>query len=256
MEKKDFKKKIDREREIHEFIYTYFPKEDTDSKRWTEIYAVMKFLYDKRQEIESIEKCESPDFIATFKSKEKIGIELTEIKNKDTKRVKEIESTKQLLTKAEEIFSKKYPEQRILVNFSLCNNRINFNKAKSDNYAKEIVEYVYAKINNNEYIKLEYINDLSIYPHSRISFNSRECWSVEDVNKNVIQENIKKKESKLPNYKQRNTDIDKFWLLMTINKSSTSYDIDNLIGNYPLQSDFDMIFLYCSFNEKIIYLKG
>ena len=57
MVNKDFIKRIkemkDREKEIHEFIYSYFPNETTGKGRWSEIYSVMKFLYNKHQQIKS-----------------------------------------------------------------------------------------------------------------------------------------------------------------------------------------------------------
>lgn len=244
----------DREKEIHEFIYSYFPNETTGKERWSEIYSVMKFLYNKHQQIKSVEKNESPDFIVTFKSGEKIGIEHTMIKN-DNIVLGKIESTNALLEKATRLFRKKYPEDNVLVNISFSDNYVLFKKEESDIYATEIADYVYNYYSKRQCNKPDYIKNLRISPHSCVSFHNQTCWFVENLSRDIIQKRLYKKEEKLPNYKKHNPDINYYWLVMVLAPTPTSYDIEYFDLEGQMQSDFDKIFLYRSFDNKVVCVK-
>lgn len=245
----------DREKEIYEFIYSYFPNETTGKGRWPEIYSVMKFLYNKHQQIKSVEKNESPDFIVTFKSGEKIGIEITQIWKDNKKDNKEIGSMTRVFIKAEEIFKSKYPTQKIHVRFICRNNRIRFKKGQLDKIAEEIADYVNDYINNIDHQLPEYIRITNVKPHSCVSFTQTMCWFPEDIAKIVIEEKIKSKEKKLLQYNEKQTDIHEFWLIMTIRYDPTSYYIDDCKLDSPINSDFHKVFLYRDLDEKTIVLK-
>lgn len=244
----------DREKEIYEFIHSYFPNETRKKGRWSEIYSVMKFLYNEHPKIKSVEKTESPDFVISFKSGEKIGIEHTMIK-KDNIESKKIESTNALIEKAERLFEKKYPEVKLLVNISFLDNYVSFQKIETDVLAAEISDFVYNYYTNRQCNRPDYIKNIRISPHSCVSFYNQTCWYVENLNREIFQKKLDKKEIKLQNYKKYNSGINYYWLVMVISSTPTSYDIEYFNLEGQIQSDFDKIFLYHTFYNKVICVK-
>ena len=217
-----------------------------------EVCQVGKYLHLLNDEVQIIDKSETPDFILQKASKQ-IGLEHTRLYTEDVKRYNEIVT---LINVAENVYKQKYGSDFLLASIEIKNDKLNYQTNKKKQLATEIAEIVY-KVKNSDNIDFpNYIEDIRISKHSQVSFAYKEYnFQAPYLTKERLIKGIRKKEDKIKLYKKSKFDIEDYWLILLVGSlSSVSYQIDDNI-DYRTNSIFDRVYLMSDFSGKIIRVK-
>ena len=136
------------------------------------------------------------------------------------------------------------------------NDRLDYNRNEKKYLANEIADIVHKVKNGNDINFPNYIKNIRISKHSKISFTYKEQnFQAPYLTKERLIEGIKKKEDKIKLYKKSKFDIDNYWLILLVGSlSSVSYQIDENI-DYSTKSIFDRVYLMSDFSGEIIKVK-
>ncbi len=211
---------------------------------------------------------ESPDFIIKPKTKESIGVELTKL----------ILPTSGFRSNTKDLKSLVFDQVRSIV---LNNNNSNVSlhlrfspdfeklKPKRAYYTNVLSDITLTRIKQfNTESSFKHIINHSELPNGIDSAiilqhtdDTEPVWSFcyEKIKQKELIDNIElsisKKGAKLKIYRQKA--CNSFYLLLTTNclKYSVSFNLDNLLSKMEFHSDFDRIFLFDYFGEKVYSLK-
>src|SRR5690606_23159287 len=131
----------------------------------------------------------------------------------------------------------------IFASISLKNDEIIFKQHQKNKIANEIANYIFSIKRNLVIEKPEYIDEIRLQKHSKVSFSYKEKkWEAPYLtNERLIQE-ILKKENKISIYKNQESDVIEYWLVLLIGSlSSVSYQLDELV-HYKADSKFDRVY--------------
>ncbi len=224
-----------------------FLKDNISHKDRLELAHLAKFIVSFDESIKIIEKRESPDFIIEYKGNF-IGLEIERIFNLEE--VANIKSKEAVFNKAALEFEKKYSDSKVLANFWVTDGYEFTGKE-----IQEIAEFTYQTISGVNPAYPPYIKKILFMKHSGVSFNYNEgAYMPTEITGTSLDENIRKKEKKIANYKA-NTGINSQWLLLISGIGSDSFDLDDFELRKPIESQFEHIYLLQDFEAKIITLK-
>lgn len=223
-------------------------------KEILEVCQIGKFVYKIDSEIRITEKPNPPrpDFIIEYESK-LIGLEHTRIFTKNAENYNRINS---ILEYSEEVYRKLFPEDKVHGIISIVNDKLEYKQNKKKEMATEIAKYVNSVKNQIEIEKPNYIESVRTTIHSQISFSySEKNWQREYLTRERLEEEIRKKETKLKIYQNDKKELSEYWLVLLMGSlSSASYEL-NEDENYETQSEFDRVYLMADFDAKIIRVK-
>jgi hypothetical protein len=99
----------------------------------------------------------------------------------------------------------------------------------------------------------EYITRIKISKHSQVSFSYKEKNSqAEYLTKERLEQEVRKKETKISGYKTSETDLSEYWLVLLIGSlSSVSYELNENL-DYSIKSDFERVYLMADSDAKVI----
>ena len=166
-----------------------------------EACQVAKFLCKLGKDNPRLRKNESPDFIVTFSDGLEIGIEHTRIL---TEFVKQTNSIKSLINKAECVFKEKYPEEnKVFATIHFDNDDFSFIKTEQINLATEIADYVYSGLNGIKRERPRFLAEVILNRrHDRVGFVYGENqWKHVALDRDTLRESISLKEK---NYQSTN----------------------------------------------------
>lgn len=219
-----------------------------------ELCQVGKFIANLGENAFIISKCESPDFVISHNG---ISYGLEHVSIVNDKLSPKFNSIKSLFQDAEDVFRKRYPGNNLLANIYLKSNDFSFKKVDADNLKSQISDFMYNRyILKNEVSTPDFIESVSISPHSRVAFvYNPGAHYVEQINTTSIIKLIEKKEAKINEY-IKNSGIDKQWLLMMIGTVDLdSYDFGDMPLEMDVVSDFNRIFIMEDYSSRIIEIK-
>lgn len=225
-----------------------------EEKEIMELCQIGKFLYNINSNIRILEKPQppNPDFIIDIMGKE-VGLEHTRLTIDDAEKKRKYFSVVDLIEyDAAKEFKKRYPNELRLVNFFLKNDALEIRKHEKELLVDIVCNYVNDVLNGKCENKPNFVEDIEIMKHDKLSFNFIEN-SLEGSHLSFehFREVVKKKETKLNIYKEKSM-IDEYWLVLVGGSlNSVSLKIDDNI-NYKMESTFDKVFLVSDFNGQII----
>ena len=244
----------DIERDYVRKIIEPFIKMELNQQQSLEICQVGKFVAKLGQDAFIISKCESPDFIISYKGNS-YGLEHVSIINNQLS--PQFNSLRSLFHDAEEVFKEKYPGNNLLANIYLKSNDFSFKKVDADKLKSQISDFIYNKyILKSDVLAPDFIESIHVTPHSRVAFiYNPGAHYVERINAASIIKLIEKKEPKVKEY-IKNSGLDKQWLLMMIGTyNPDSYDFGDMPFNLEVISDFERIFIMEDFSSQVIEIK-
>jgi hypothetical protein len=253
--REDIKKLMEsakKEREdLGKIIYPILNKFELEKKEILEVCQIGKFAHKIDTEIRITDKPKppNPDFIIEYKSA-LIGLEHTQILTTDASRYFKI---KNLLDYAEQIFEKKYPNTNVLATISIQNDELNYKQSEKSVLAEKIADMVQWTRLEMEFEIPEFITGIKTGKHSQISFSYKEKnWQAEYLTKERLEQEVRKKETKISGYKTSETDLSEYWLVLLIGSlSSVSYELNENL-DYSIKSDFERVYLMADFDAKVI----
>lgn len=226
---------------INSIISKFLPFIENNILKRRELNILGKFINCMQSEqIEIIEfDREAPDFLIKYSNK-LIGLEIIEAKNNNIKP----KTTNELLEEASKFFVKKYPEINIVVTFTFKNYELSFNKTNKASYIQQICDATYSCYNGFQKYP-EFIDAINI---SRISgkgvfFSQIWVGYVNELDENIIQNLINKKEKLLNAYKENSQTNSQWLLISTIKGFPNSFDIEYVI-EMSFSSKFDRVYLF------------
>lgn len=223
-------------------------------KEILEVCQIGKFVYKIDSEIRIIEKPNPPrpDFIIEHESK-LIGLEHTRIFTQNAENYNRIKS---ILEYSEDLYRKMFPEDKVHGIISIVDDKLEYKQSQKKEMATEIAKYVNCIKNQIKTEKPNYIANVRTTIHSQISFSYDEKnWQSGYLRKERLEEEIRKKETKLKIYKKDEKELFQYWLVLLIGSlSSASYEL-NEDENYETKSEFDRVYLMADFDAKIIRVK-
>jgi hypothetical protein len=245
---------VNESEELGLIVNPIFEKYTLEKKEILEVCQIGKFVYKVDSEIQIIEKPQppAPDFILRHKSK-LIGLEHTRILTKNASKYLRLVN---LVEYSSKVFDKKYPNLTISAAIEFKNDELEYSQKEKKVYATLIADLVYQMI-LDEYIEFpEFITDIRILPHSKVTFYYKEKnWQPKPLTLDRLKEEIQKKEQKIPNYKTSDINILEYWLVLLIGSlSSVSYELNEAV-NYKTDSMFDRVYLMSDSTAKIIRVK-
>lgn len=248
-------------------IYYLYSSSKTNKKEKIEFVHLIKLLIELNIDFKDIKKHESPDFIIELNDS-KIGIELTQIKNKEYS--KEIGYLNNIVSSAEKYFLEHYSDfeyQRTkhlgLTKFRAAisfNKHISLEQKDKKRNATELATLIYnlAKNDISDINNIGFTKSIDIKGESKkIKFiHSPDIDNIEYLSIETINEVVSKKEKKITEYKTKKQ-CNQFWILLIAGQpNQSSFEIDEFeVNNYKLSSEFDKVFLLDDFNEKVFVLK-
>jgi hypothetical protein len=253
--REDIKKLMEsakKEREdLGKIIYPILNKFELEKKEILEVCQIGKFAHKIDTEIRITDKPKppNPDFIIEYKSA-LIGLEHTQILTADASRYFKI---KNLLDYAEQIFEKKYPNTNVLATISIQNDELNYKQSEKSVLAEKIADMVQWTRLEMEFEIPEFITGIKTGKHSQVSFSYKEKnWQAEYLTKERLEQEVRKKETKISGYKTSETDLSEYWLVLLIGSlSSVSYELNENL-DYSIKSDFERVYLMADFDAKVI----
>jgi hypothetical protein len=225
---------------INSIIANFIPSIENNPQKTSELYILGKFINSLQSaQIEIIEvEREAPDFLIK-NNNELIGLEIVEAKNDNIKH----KTTADLLEEASKVFAEKHPEIKMEVYFTFKDFELSFNRSNKAAYIRQICDVAYHCYNGVSYYP-DFIDDVYILRSggTRVFFGQIWAGYVNDLNENIIQTLIRKKENLINTYKEKSqTDIQ--WLLIATSKGApNSYDIE-FVDEMSYSSSFDRVYL-------------
>jgi hypothetical protein len=145
--------------------------------------------------------------------------------------------------------------QNVLLNCYLHKDLTFTNNQKSEliDLAKRVIIHYIA---TNELISNSLVSRIVSMKHTQLSICINfGAYMVSDINKELIQKAIDKKESKIEKYK-KNTNLPQWLLLVAGGASEYSYDIEqSKIIDIKVKSTFDKVYLMTDFQNELYELK-
>jgi len=192
---------------------------------------------------------ESPDVILS-KNEKRIGVELMDLTVDQEEKEKE-GIFKKLFSQIETELQNEKKLFNGLYEIEFIKDNLSLKRKVKNNIKKEIIALIKEK-------KIEqfYIKQIVKSPMSDISLYTSNDIVATNLKRETVLEKIKKKETLLANYSQKN--IDETWLLLVVSgvqKSSNYSFIQQDVIKKPYQSNFDRIFIFNLFEGKTIQLK-
>ncbi|MBS7787662.1 hypothetical protein KIH23_10165 [Flavobacterium sp. CYK-55] len=215
-----------------------------------EICHVGKFLLFFNNEIHIDKTTEIPDFILSHNS-QKIGLEHQIV-------IDEIAKEKEgffenIFLRAESDLQNDPEIPNFLANCYLHPN-IEFKLENKNQLIETVKKIVKEYVVNNNFIENELIESISKYPHTlkNIEVNLGAYW-VKQIDIESIEKAIRKKESKISNYKKNSGNIQ--WLLLVIGSTgNSSFDMDKSL-KFEIETEFDKVYILEDFKNKLYELK-
>lgn len=215
---------------------------------------------------------ESPDFVITSNPKRKLGIELTRLSQPKLSNqeftIAQINSLKKTISsKAQKLFDSRNDYPLYLSIFFNDNIKVKINDITeiAENIALDVQNHITGsdrksifqiKIKNpiaEDYVDLIH----GIYhPNVKSSYwSSAGGYVVPALSKEYLVQKIESKEDKLPLYRKRK--INNFWLIIITDsfERSTSFNIDNQIEAWNIESKFDKVFLFEVMGNNVYTIK-
>ena len=231
---------IAKDQAIHLAIAEFIPLIENNLQKINELYTLGKFITSlSYEQIEIIEvDRESPDFCVKCNG-ELIGLELVEAKNDNIKP----KTTNELLEQASKLFAEKHPEIKLEVYFRFKDFELSFNRTNKAVYIQQICDAAYYCYKGVSHYP-DFIDDVYILRSGgkNVFFGQRWAGYMNDLNENIIQTLIHKKEKLINTYKE-NSQTDTQWLLIATSKGApNSYDIE-FVKEMSFSSLFDRVYL-------------
>mgnify|MGYP006280057259 CR=1 FL=1 len=241
------------------------------NEKFTEEKLIMQYLREDYHEFPQgkLIKSESPDFILRSSRKSNTGIEMTRLHengnhhtgtdNKSNQRMGD------LLEEARKIF-----EQQNRTNLYLkCffNHEKLPDKSEINFLARFLAVYIeksIAEMDLKKYFQIDInsrlpdaIDNLHIihHPAAEVSlWDYGRTYLLYDLQKEMLEENIRKKEEKLVLYRKNR--FDQYWLVLVTMKLNTmkNFNIFNKLDEWSFQTAFDRILLYELFEQRAYQL--
>lgn len=220
-----------------------------------ELCQVGKFISTLKEDITLIEHQDRPDFLVTVDGN-KIGLEHQRIYNDD--KVEKIKSIADLIDGTANVFEKKYPNHKVLVNCWLNTDGFKTPEDNIESIQSAIADYVFQKLQNDKNIvRPAYIEKLIVMEHSEVFFFFNTMANGESqLDQNTLIQAINKKNSLVDQYRQ-NSGLTTQWLLLVIGAiPPNSFKLDyTFIRSLKIRSSFDKIYLLEDYHSKIWQLK-
>lgn len=227
-----------------------------NAKKRDELIALGRFIYNHNdgEKIKIIDCSERPDFILQVGS-DICGVEVTRLVDPIT--IPKISILKKQLQKVEE----KMREEQSHINghFSLQidpdliliegKDLLSINKEKSTLLIDELVQFLIVRTQNDNAIRPQYVADFDLIESNKFEVTLSENYTLEEVNYEYLNAEIKKKEGKIEDYK-KDKNLDMLWLLICVNgvESSSSFDFNiEKLKDEINGTQFDMIFIFDEF---------
>jgi hypothetical protein len=217
-------------------------------------------------------KSESPDFILRVNRKKTIGIELTKLfkHRPDRDRIPQKrprELYKRIVSEARVLFgSKSDVDLSVHISFPAG---IQLPRARAGDTAARIVNAIRISLIDRDFTRMFNIQieppdapfpvssiHILYNPEQRNSvWNYAEAFDAQELEEDNVKKIISHKEDKLQIYQRRR--FESYWLVVVIDAldRSSSFNIDNKIENWDIETSFDKIFLFEQFQRKIYELK-
>lgn len=246
----DFKKEKDG---LGKVINPIIEKYDLPKKEVIEVCQIGKFVYKIDSELQIIDKSKppNPDFLIQHQSK-LIGLEHTRMFTENAQAYHKIET---LIQYAQDVYSLKY-DNNVLAEISILNDELDYKQNEKKQLATEIADFVYNYKYNLKATKPDFISEIRTTSHTQISFSYREKNSSSPyLTLDKLKSEVNKKERKIDNYKQSDSSISEFWLVLLIGSlSSATYQLDEST-DYRMESLFDRVYLMTDFEAEIVRVK-
>jgi hypothetical protein len=217
-------------------------------------------------------KSESPDFILKLNRKRSIGIELTKLfkYSKDPDRLprkKPRSLYKRIVEEAKMLYGMK-SDLPLNVHIAFPADVV-LPRARAGDTASRIVNAIRIGLMDKDLTTLfnsTIIPPEAPFPVSEINilynpsqrssiWNYAEVFNADELTESNVKKLILHKEGKLQIY-QKNR-FDSYWLIVVVDalSHSSSFNIHNKIENWEIETDFNKLFLFEQFNQKIYELK-
>lgn len=236
--------------QLKNLIDPILDKNSLPQKEILEVCQVAKFSKDINESVKIIEKGfpPSPDFIIEHQGTLK-GLEHTRIFNPKAKNILKIKS---LIEYSENIFREMYPKLNILIYITIQED-FNFRQDQKKNIAKIIVDTISKKYLGKKYQIPFFLTQLRIMSHSSLVFEYEENYSPPVyLPKELLIKRIKKKENNIEKYKNGESELKEYWLLLLLDTtSSTSYILEKNI-DYSIKTSFNRVYLMEDLGSKIL----
>lgn len=222
-----------------------------DEKKTFELYDLVKFLYTLNRDTKVIAANESPDFVITLDG-ENIGIEHTTLYTKD---VAPLNVMKGILDNAKDRILKNHPEATGLLNIFILVENVKVNNIENDTVA--VTNYLETLLFGGNNPKPDFIDEVIITTHKILELCLCEDYTRGDIDIDKFTKQVKKKESKVVDYK-KNSGCNKVWLLIVYGGASGMSDFDITFEDLPTfeNTPFDKIIIFNSFKRTMIEQKA
>jgi len=207
----------------------------TTNKEWQkygERYA-LTILTDKLNiPHDSIIESESPDFIFRYEEKQ-IGAEVVEY-HRDPK---ETEARKAYQNAIDKYRGKK---RKLTSVIAFDENVKTFNRKKSE---KELLEEIDHLLSDPDYDAqhIQSADEWDFDSESELPISVCSIGVCQHVDTDIMEKTIRKKEKKLTTYKNKNKDIDEYWLIVYVDMYE--YDYFENMGKPIIKTSYDRIYL-------------
>ncbi len=217
------------------------------SQELLEICQIGKFVWQLDEPVKILEKSEKPDFILD-KGGKRIGLEHTLLQWDDGKKYHKVNSC---IEKARKIYAKEHPDQNLLASIRIDPAFAELSLVGRNQYPQLLADLVHATATGCNVELPEYVEDIRLMKHSKISFYYKERNpQAPYLPQEILSDRVLIKENKLSKYKQE-MPLDEYWLVLMVGSlSSISYELNPSV-NYSLESEYDRIYLMEDFNAKI-----
>lgn len=233
--------------QIKFIIQDFMSQIEGNTQKESELYILGKFINClNKEQIEIVNAIhESPDFIIKHDN-ELVGVEIIEAKDCKIIRPK---TTDDLLAKAAIKFKDKYPEILVSVLFTFKNYELTITRTNKTILIEELCDAVY-----NSYLDKNdlpsFIDDITIKKTKSVSFSHYLVGYDNNIDPNLIERLIMKKERLLEKYKI-NSGIEKQWLIIATSKASpNSFDVEN-VKEMSFHSKFNRVYLLEEFTSEL-----
>jgi polyhydroxyalkanoate synthesis regulator phasin len=221
-----------------------------DNQKILELCQIGKLLATYFNDFEITRVTEKPDFIIS-NGQEHYGLEHELIL--DTKAKSQEGFYENICKKVEASLENDPSVPNVLVNLYLKDN-LCFKINDKNSLIEKLTELVKQFVLTGELEANEIVSHANKMKHSQKSVNANfgAYWQ-KTITKDLILEYVSKKENKISTYRQK-TDLRQWLVLVIGGVGQSSFEVNELL-NFDITSDFDKIFLYEDFDNKLYELK-
>lgn len=245
---------------INEKVNFWFDKLDRSPlstkdkvKTRDEIFVFVKFMYFYSKAIHIIDGItERPDFVIECDGK-KVGVELTEIEFAPKEKAK-IGSLDGVLKIIDSELKLELSEDYNGI-YAICFKDVNVRKSDKEFIKKEIIDYLTNNNRNNKFIsRIE--RSPSSYSSIHLYYNS-EGYMVHQITREDFANAIFKKEKKIEEYRINSKTANQWLIIIAkgVNESDNYSNEDEMLHEISVNSKFDKVFFFSSFDGKIFEFK-